>query len=418
MKSAVSPGRLAAVRALLQLEARGGRADEVYEEHAVGVGGPERRLGWALILGVERNRYLLDHHLAAHLKRRMNKLDPPVRTVLRCGAYQMLWMDRIPARAAVHQSVETVRMLGLGQAAGFINGALRSLDRGPNRCGEPPNPSVALSMPEWLLKRLPEEAAAAFNDEPSLALRPRVPDLMGRLTKAGVDCWPGPAGAVLLSAVDPTSLPGWNEGWFAVQDAASQAVAQLVGACPGERVLDACAAPGGKALALADAVGPEGSVLAVDLDPQRLAMMESERARLGLQVEARVGDVCRGLDETFDRVLVDAPCSAIGVIRRHPEIRWQRRPEELRRHAEAQARILAAAADLVRPTGRLVYAVCSFAAVEGPGVVESFLARKPEFSMDPIDESWGTARDPQGAFRSWPHLDSWDGFYAAVLRKT
>ena len=417
MKSPVSPGRLAAARTLLQLEARGGRADDVFEQYASGVGGPERGLGWALVLGVERNRSLLDHHLSAHLKRRMRKLDPPIRCVLRCGAFQLLLLDRIPARAAVHQAVETVRTLGSGQAAGLINGALRSLDREPDRCGEPPNPSVALSMPLWLLKRMPEEAAPAFNKEPALALRPRVANLKVWFGEQNIETHDGPAGSVLLAATDPTKLPGWDDGWFAVQDAASQAVGQLVDAQPGERVLDACAAPGGKALALADAVGPEGRVLALDLSSERLALVEPEMARLGLKVETRVGDICRCIDETFDRVLVDAPCSAIGVIRRHPEIRWQRRPEELRRHADTQAKILDASATAVRPGGRLVYAVCSFAAVEGPGVVDSFLARSPEFTRVPIEERWGTARDPEGAFRSWPHLDSWDGFYAAVLQK-
>jgi len=415
----VSPGRVAAVRTLIELERRGGRLEERLAAAGRDLRGAERRLAWALALGVERRRRLLDHRLAPHLTRPPHKLDAPVRASLRSAAMELLYLDRIPARATVHQAVELARVLGVGRASGLINAALRSLSRDPDRAGVPDDPAVAHSLPRWILQRLPDEAAAAINEEPALALRPRRADLLARLVEAGVPAREGPAGAVLTDAGDPTALPGWDDGWFAVQDAAAQAVVQLVAARPGDRVLDACAAPGGKALALADAVGEGGSVVAVDRSAERLQQMEAERARLGItgRIEARVADVREGLEGSYDAVLVDAPCSALGTLRRHPEIRWQRAQADLPRHAETQAALLAGAAPAVRPGGTLVYAVCTFTEEEGPAVARSFLEHHPAFHRVPIDSSWDSARTADGDLATGPHQAEWDAFYAVVFRR-
>jgi 16S rRNA (cytosine967-C5)-methyltransferase len=418
-----SAGRLAATRTLVELEAEGGRIDAILDPHCPSIEGAERRLAWALVLGVERNRLLLDHYLAPHVSRHPRDLDPEVRASLRCAAFQILHMDRIPHRAAVHQAVEVVRALGVERAAGLVNASLRSLVGEPERCGPPPSPWIANSMPRWLLKRMTGYAAAAFNREPPLALRPRIEGLTRKLLTAGVTALDAPAhvretGAVLVHPGDPTRLPGWDEGCFAVQDAASQAVVQLVGARPGEAILDACAAPGGKALALGDAVGHQGRVVAMDISSDRLAMMDSELQRTSIRnVTPTVGDVIRGAPGTFDRVLVDAPCSAIGTLRRHPEIRWQRRGGDLAGNAARQLEILEGASAAVRPGGVLVYAVCSFAPEEGEDVTRVFLDRHPEFDTSPIPDAWGPAKTPEGWFASWPHDGPWDGFFAAVLSR-
>lgn len=421
--SAASAGRIAASQALTELEASGGRIDAVLDHHGPALEGPERRLAWALVLGVERNRLLLDHYLVPHVSRHPRDLDPEVRATLRCAAFQILHMDRIPHRAAVHQAVEVVRALGIERAAGLVNAAMRSLVREPERCGPPPSPWIANSMPRWLLKRMTGYAAAAFNREPPLALRPRIDGLTRKLLTGGVTTLDAPdpireTGAVLVHSGDPTRLPGWDEGWFAVQDAASQAVVKLVGARPGEAILDTCAAPGGKALALGDAVGPQGRVVAMDISSDRLAMMDGELQRTSIRnVTPRVGDVTRAIEGTFDRVLVDAPCSAIGTLRRHPEIRWQRRGGDLQENAARQLAILEGACAAVRPGGVLVYAVCSFAPEEGVDVARAFLERHPEFSTSPIPGSWGPARTPEGWFASWPHDGPWDAFFAATLSR-
>jgi 16S rRNA (cytosine967-C5)-methyltransferase len=422
--SGASEGRLAATRALVDLETSGGRIDAVLEHHGPSLEGAERRLAWALTLGVERNRLLLDHYLAPHVSRHPRDLDPEVRATLRCAAFQILHMDRIPHRAAVHQAVEVVRALEAERAAGLVNASLRSLVEAPERCGPPPSPWIANSMPRWLLKRMTGYAAAALNREPLLALRPRIDGLTRKLLTVGVTALDAPAhvretGAVLVQPGDPTRLPGWDEGWFAVQDAASQAVVKLVDARPGERILDACAAPGGKALALGDAVGHEGRVVAMDISSDRLAMMDGELQRTSIRnVEPLVGDVTRRAPGTFDRVLVDAPCSAIGTLRRHPEIRWQRRGGDLAEHTIRQLAILEGASAAVGPGGVLVYAVCSFAPEEGADVARAFLDRHPDFQTRPITDVWGPARTDEGWFASWPHDGPWDAFFASVFART
>ncbi len=415
-----SRGRLAAARALQQLEERGGHVDRVLEPLLADVQGPERGLAWTLVLGVERGRSLLDHQLAPHVSRPLASLDPGVRAVLRCAALQLLHLDRIPDHAAVDQAVRCTRPLGLGRAAGLVNAVLRSLLRDPDRAGVPRDESVRLSMPRWILDRIPPGGAAAFNERAPLALRPRVPDLGPSLESAGVEVLPGPGGALLVpGGGDPTALPGWEEGWFAVQDAAAQAVVDLLGARPGERVLDACAAPGGKALAIADRVGPDGIVVAQDVDGDRLARLEGEGRRLRVEgVELRVADARaprRG--ELFDRVLVDAPCTALGTLRRHPEIRWQRRPGDPARMAERQREILEGAVAAVRPGGSVVYAVCTFAREEGRDVVAAVLAQHPELEPCPVSRRWGEARAGDGWFESWPRQAPWDAFQAAILRR-
>ena len=416
-----TPGRTAAALALVQLETSGGFVEAAIEQHGAGLEGAERRLAFALVLDVERNRLLLDHHLAPHLSRRPMALDPVVRAALRCAAVQLLHMDRIPDRAAVHQAVEVVRALGSRRAAGLVNASLRSLVAAPDRCGPPPNPWTANSMPRWLLRRMPGFAAGHFNREAPLALRPRVDGLTRKLIAGEVYTLDAPphvlaTGARLVRAGDPTRLPGWDEGWFAVQDAASQAVVRMVDAREGDRVLDACAAPGGKALALADRVGGDGRVVALDIASDRLAAMDTEIQRLGIRnVEPRVGDATRGVEGTFDRVLVDAPCSAIGTLRRHPEIRWQRREGDLEASARRQIAILDGVCSALKPGGTLVYAVCSFALEEGAAVLRRFLAAHPEYQIHPADPAFGPAVASDGTFVSWPHDGPWDAFFAAVL---
>jgi 16S rRNA (cytosine967-C5)-methyltransferase len=392
-----------------------------------------------------------------HFARRpLRTLHPEVRATLRVAAYQLLVLDRVPAHAAVAEAVTHVKRL-VPAAAGFANALLRRV-AAEGRAVPLPDPSadpvlhlaVATSHPAWLVAR--ELAAHGFEEArrrlsadlapAPLVLRARPPGgdgrdrLIARLVEAGIPCRAGVAApdAVVVEpgTVPPggvAALPGFAEGAFAVQDEASQLVALLLEPAAGARVLDACAAPGGKTGHLADLVGPAGQVVALDVGEARLARLREAVARLG--IEARV--VVASHDATtplppppspiagpYDAVLIDAPCSGLGVLRRNPDILWRRRPEDIPALAARQRAILEAVAPAVRPGGRLAYSVCTTTEEEGPAVVAAFLAAHPDFAADDAPALPGQ-RTP-GRLVTHPADGGLDGFFAQrflrVARRT
>lgn len=397
-----NPGRLAAARALMEVE-QGAHVEDAlarFAPHETGQGSAggqaDRGLAWFLALGVLRHRARVDAALRPHLSRPLATLDPPVRAALRLGAYEKLYA-RTAAHAAVHQAVEVASAAGGGRAKGLVNAVLRRVE-----------PAVGLSRaesldhPDWLVERWAArygwEATEAWclrNEQPpplTIVARDAPEALAAELREAGLTVEPvalhGAALAGLLrieghgGAV--TAMPGFAEGRFWVQDPASVAVADLVGAAPGMEVLDACAAPGGKAFRL---LSQGARVVAVDRDPDRLRLLRESAARLGYAppaVDAVVHDWERGdglVGRTFAAVLVDAPCTALGTVRRHPEIRWRRQPADLPAMAARQRVILDAVAPHVGAGGALVYAVCSPEPEEGPDVVRAFVAANPDFAL-------------------------------------
>ncbi len=440
-------------------------------------------LATELALGTLRWQRRLDHILDAHAKHK--KLDAPVRIALRLGAYQILFLDRIPSHAAVNESVELVKKAKLRSAAGLVNAVLRKLatEHKGKKDALPPMPrgaspaeclAIRASHPTWLVERW----LARFGDEPTESLlgannSPAPLTLyvnaspaselardVARDTHFEQAKWLG--GSFRIRRKSSESFLHWGElfskGLFVFQDEASQMVAHLLEVRARNRVLDCCSAPGGKAILLAHAAGPEGSVFAADLHFHRLVAMKArfqERenvAVLGAEA-ARAGrpsaqpfenpfELCPGagfallaLDATrplpfsarFDRILVDAPCSGTGTLARNPEIRWRLTPADLLDLQSRQRAILSNALDALAPGGRLVYSTCSLEPEENELVVEPVLAAKPGFRIangrDALrphlhkDADVNQLFDEQGYFRTFPHLHGTDGFFAAVIQK-
>ena len=385
----------------------------------------DRRLAYELAAGVLRHRAQLDRALP------LATTDPRLHDILRLGVYQLQALARVPGYAAVSTSVELAREAAGEGGARYVNQALRKLaQHGSGARGAVP------SHPEWLLARWrthfgadETERLAAWNDcRPALTLQPvrwTNDRLRARLTEAGFGVREAPYGAGLQLATEGTAprsvlprlLPGFAEGAFVVQDPAHALVCRYAAIPAGAVVYDACAAPGGKAVMLER----DGArVVAGEARRERAARLRQTVRRAGVAIRVAVADLLSTPFRvgSFAAVLVDAPCSATGTLRRHPDARWRLTPRTIERAAARQLDLLAAAAGLVRPGGVLVYATCSLEPEENEDVVTAFLARNAEFAR-----STGSAPTPvpaelltrDGDFRSLPHRHGMDGAYAARL---
>jgi 16S rRNA (cytosine967-C5)-methyltransferase len=394
----------------------------------------------------------LDAVIEAFAGRSASRLDAEVLDILRLGAFQLLHLDRVPARAVIADSVELAREQRKSSAAGFVNALLRRIDRERDRLPLPRRPerasdesvldylSVTLSHPRWLVERWlrahgfeAAEAWARFDNAPApLTLRVNTlkasrTAVIERLAAHQVRVEPArfaPDALVVVSG-HPLATPLAAEGWFFVQDEASQLVALAARAHPGERVLDACASPGGKTVAMAADMSDQGLVVAGDVRGRRVELLRQTVARSGARSVrvARLDAAAPPFAAVFDLVLLDAPCSGLGTVRRDPEIRWRRTPEELPRLAATQQTLLSAAAAAVRPGGRLVYATCSSEPEENHQVVETFLARHDEFAVEPVELERleagvaGSVLSSEGYLQTRPDRHGLEAFFAASLRR-
>jgi len=439
--------RREAFRILRRVEDAGAFASVLLENRSAGFEDPrDVALLTELTLGVLRRRLPLDLAIATAAGRPVAEIDGAALVALRIGAYSLLYLDRVPDFAAVDTAVTLVKDAGLAKAAGFVNGALRRIAR--EREGLlPPAPAIgdvpALSLfrshPFWWAERMVDrfgweraDALLAANNEPAATVLapwpPRASDgsLERDLAEDGVvtvPCRFAPRALRVVSGV-PQHAGAFRRGAFWIQDEASQLAVALFGRSMGPRVLDACAAPGGKTLALAAGSPASGIVVAADRHPRRLTRLIQNVNRLGVEnVFVVAADMSRPspVSCAFDEVLVDAPCSGTGTLRRHPEIRWRLSPADLPAHASRQLRILRQAADGVRPGGRLVYSICSVEPEEGDTVVASFLAERSDFTRtDPRAGLPDAARALVGAdlaLRTSPLDDGMDGFYAVLLTR-
>jgi len=384
-----------------------------------------------LCYGATRRQLALDYAIQQVSDRKLSTLEDRVLAALRVGAYQVFF-TRVPRHAAVGETVEALKSLKLQRAAGFANAVLRKI-AAMSELPAPPESeplkrlSVRESHPEWLVERWtrqfgPQRAEAmlaADNVPPPVmvrANRSRVSreQLLSDLVAAGVDARPAataPAGVVLAQPGPLEELLGYREGLWQVQDEAAQLVVEYAAVPDGARVLDACAAPGGKACALAERV----RVTACDVHQNKLRKIESEAKRLGVEgrLEVKVHDAQKPFPESwgaYDAVVLDAPCSGLGTLRRHPELRYRRQAEDVGRLAALQARLLETCQAAVPPGGLLVYAVCSVDPQEGIDQVELFLRSHPEFTTEPPPGS-------QAYLRTLPGPEGLDGFFAARLRR-
>ncbi|MDR6227232.1 16S rRNA (cytosine(967)-C(5))-methyltransferase RsmB [Desmospora profundinema] len=445
--------RETALEILLAVEERGAFSNLALHEHLdrSGLDIRDRGLVTELVYGTIQRQYTLDWILGRLVKKGPDSLERWVHQLLRLGLYQLRYLDKIPSRAAVHETVRIANLRGHRGISGLINGVLRSYVRREREFNLKPDGSVrslALvhSFPEWMVKRLidsygPGTAAdilASLNRRPHVSLRvnPLQAD-PARVANALTQSFPGaevvPSEVVaqaftVRGAGNPALHPGFARGWYTIQDESSMLVAEAVDPQPGQRVLDGCAAPGGKTTHMAERMGDEGFLLACDVHPHKVGLIEENVRRLSLSiVQAREADLRslpeEGEDASFDCVLLDAPCSGWGVIRRKPEIKWAREAEAVEELSRLQRELLHAAARMVKPGGILVYSTCTMEPRENEEQVDAFLGNHPDFTADPtlLERFSAKVRDQalhRGAgIQILPHHFESDGFFIARMVK-
>lgn len=440
--------RQAACETLLRIRKEGGFADRLIDgELSKGIlTGPDRGLYAELVFGVLRRQGTLDHILQQLLEKPMIELDPLALVILRIGLYQLTCLDRIPESAAVNESVNLAKLITPG-TSGLINAVLRNYLRRRDMISFPDvatNPAAAIaarhSQPEWLVEQWLEQLgvaetqllAEASSQQPPLTLRVNTlrssrEELLREFEQQGIDassCRYSPDGISITGRHIISTLPGFDAGLFAVQDEASQLAGRLLGAEPGERIWDACAAPGGKSCHIAQLMDDRGELVATDISRSKLTLVQDNLHRLGLSsASTAVADLHQPDTfpaNSFDRILLDAPCSGLGVIRRNPEAKWRLFSGDVTRLAAVQKTLLKNAATKLKPGGTLLYSTCSTSEAENELVVEDFLSHHPGFVLENLNDLFPDWRDLiafYGMFRVWPHRHGMDGFFAARIRR-
>ncbi len=449
-KPAGTDARALACSVLLQVE-QGGYSDILLDkmlQHTT-VSTAERGLMTALVYGVLRRRGSLDYILKGLCRQPYEKLEIPVQVLLRLGAYQIIYLDRVPDHAAVHSCVELARSMNLERATGFLNGILRNLVRQggarvwPDRKADPLGYIThALSLPAWVAQRwityygtdtaiqLAElNTDAAPNTLRVNTLKTTRTQVLHQFEAAGVEVQAtefAPDGIVVRGSA--VAQREWlQDGLLQPQDEASILVGHLLQVQPGQRILDVCAAPGGKTCHIAALGQNEVEIVALDLHQHRLQQLQKGAQRLGCRnITTKVHDMTKsypaGEATPFDTVLVDAPCSGLGVLRRNPELRWRRQERDIAELAEIQQRILRNAASCVAAGGKLVYSLCTTTPEESVEVVEAFLEDNPEFSIQDlhavVPPHWNGLLTRAGFLTTLSTRDAgMDCFFAAVLQR-
>lgn len=394
-----------------------------------------------LVYAVLRHRLRLDHLLKAFVSRPMDKLDLPVLSALRMGAADLIVLES-PAHAAVDSAVDAAKACGAARAAGMVNGVLRSLSRGMPQAAELPrinDPATRLSVeyshPLWLVRELLGQWGqddlkswlAANQSQQAVTLRvntlrtskDELKGLLADSVDATLDHELAPDALVIKGARGPLErLPGFDEGLWQAQDAGAQALDRLLGVRPGMKVLDLCAGAGGKTGHLTALMQNQGEVVAVDKSPGRVRALETNMARLGAEIVSVVQADSQEYDpagKAFDAILVDAPCSGLGVLGRRPDARWRRSPGDSKRLATLQLRLLERAAQMLEPGGVLLYCTCTVAKTENEGVIQQLLQAR-----DGLSPNWDGAEtmgclDGDGFWRSFPRPIRADSFFAARM---
>ena len=439
--------RTAALLALLDTE-KGRFPEESLEEYNIALNRRDRALAAALVYGILRHRTRLEWTLKQFLSSPDKKLDPIVHGSLLIGLFQIIFLDRVPNSAAVNESVNLSKTFGPPNSSKLVNGVLRAITRAGKlpdikEAGFSPikELSVATSHPEWMVRRWVDQLGIdetarvleANNQVPPLTLRVNTArisrdDLAARLKERFEKVEPtpfSPHGLRIYGATGIISeLPGFSQGFFSVQDEASQIAALLALSREGEKTLDACAGRGGKSLSLSSMAPENSSIWALDPNRDQLKMISSEAVRLRLNPPSVIqGSLLENpfKPETFELVLVDAPCSNLGAIHRRPDIKWLKSESDIVPLSRLQLELLQAAARLVLPQGRLVYSVCTSTEEETLGVVEKFTAKNPGFNVVPVRDFLPISTHPlvgdRETLQTWPHKHQMDGFFVAVFLK-
>ena len=428
-----------ALRVLTACEKQGAWSDGFLKKslRSAGLDGRDAALATRLCFGVLQNRLLLDHYLGRLSTVKLEKMEPAVRNSLRLGAYQVLFLNRVPDHAAVSEAVDLARENSRNpRSAGLINGVLRSLVRQKDSLESPKDPAIRYSHPQWLAEafhsRLGREEAellmAADNGEPPTCaqvntIRATTEDVAAALQAEGVEVTLHPwlPDCLLLSHTGSLEeLTAFQKGLFYIQDAAARLAVLAAAPRPGIKVLDACAAPGGKSFAAAIAMGGQGSVLSCDIHPHKIELIRAGAKRLGLDcisAELLDGKSCKDeFLDGFDLVIADVPCSGLGIIRKKPDIRYKD-PKPLEGLPRVQSAILDNVARYVRPGGALLYATCTLLERENEDVVRSFLGKRKDFTLERAEVPGDFEGADTGMVTCWPHRHNTDGFFFAKLRR-
>lgn len=440
-----TPARLCAYRTLRRVSSGGAYADRALRAEAerLGLEGRERALARRLAYGAVQRRLTLNHVIARLADRPLERVDPPLLDALRLGVLQLVYLDSVPDRAAVEQTVELAK-LEAPAGAGFANAVMRRAAREARELvkalpeGTPAEAAIRHSHPEWLAELWWEElgreealALLAHDNTPretavrANGLTTSAEELREGLAAEGVAAHTVPdlpEALVLESPFDAAASPLFRAGKLMPQSRASMLVARALAPRPGERVLDLCAAPGAKTTHIAALMGGEGELVAVELDERRARELRETCGRMGCGdlVEVVVADAAEGVREQgFDRVLLDAPCSALGTLQARPDARWRQSPERVLELSFLQERLLDAAAAQVRPGGTLVYSTCTISPEENERQVEALLARVPALAAEDLAAEWPQYAHPRAErfVQTLPHRDHTDGFFIARLRR-
>ena len=430
--------RTTALCALIAVRRQGAWSDGILKEY-MQRDRLERRdaaLAATLTYGVMQNRMLLDHYLEQVVSGGLSRLQPAMLDILRLGAYQILFLDKIPVSAAVNEAVEQTKTYANKRAAGLVNGSLRTLVRRKDELEKPHDLATKYSHPQPLVDCLrasmDEETLEAFlaadNDIPKTALQANplkasAEQVAAALDEAGIACEPHPwlPGCFLVSGTgNLESLPLFQSGAVYVQDAAAKLAVLASGAAPGMRVLDCCAAPGGKSFAAAMQMENTGSILSCDLHAHKMSLIEKNAARLGISIlkaeQRSASELDPALEAQFDLVIADVPCSGLGVIRKKPDIRYKPL-DAIERLPEVQRAILETVSRYVKPGGALLYSTCTVRKEENEAVALPFLQAHPEFSLEPFPVPDGLDLPNEGYATLLPHKHAADGFFICKLRK-
>ncbi|MCF8051904.1 MAG: 16S rRNA (cytosine(967)-C(5))-methyltransferase RsmB [Desulfobacterales bacterium] len=444
--------RKLALDVLDRLERSGELLDPIMEEVMAGTpfsDSRDRSLFHSLVFGVLRWRGRLDWIIGHFSKTPLKKIDPIVMNVLRLGLFQVVFLDRIPVSAAVNTSVSLAKTQAPAWLAGFVNALLRNAAKNWAKVPLPDSRrfpdrylAVRWSFPSWMVGRWisrfgfeeAERLCRVINEIPPITIRTNTlkttrPHLLSALHSVGEDLRETPYSKEGICLRNPSmsvhELPLFEEGGFQVQDEAAQLVSLLLDAKPGQTVLDACAGLGVKTGHIAQLMENRGTLFAVDKNPGKVARLEKEMQRLGVTiVRPMVQDLqapLPGQKKRFDRILLDAPCSGLGVVRRNPDAKWRTDIANIAKFAKQQQFLLNRAADLVSPHGILVYSVCSTEPEENEAVIDAFLKDHPMFVVlkrpDGPNYLPSDFFDDRGFFRTYPHRHGTDGFFAAALKR-
>lgn len=438
--------REVALKVINHIENQGAYANIALGKELQGKGLSEqdRRFVTELVYGTVKASRTLDWMLGHYVSRPVDKISPVIRNILRMGLYQLFFLTKVPASAACNQSVELAKKYGHAGTVKFVNGVLRGAARAPEKAQYPEReaqPALYLSLryfhPEWLTARwitrlgltAAEKLCQINNETPALSVRTNTlknnrETLLTALAAEGVACTPSawtPEGVTFQAFPSLSSLTTLQQGLFQVQDESSMLVAHVVDPQPGECIIDTCAAPGGKSTHMAALMKNQGKIIACDIYEHKLALIRENTERLGISIiDAKLQDALL-LGSTYagqaDRVLVDAPCSGLGVLRRKPDSRWKKKEELLAELPQLQRQILHSAAACVKPGGILVYSTCTTEPEENEQVVKGFLAEHPEFSLQQTGCYLPVAQPERDMVQLWPHTDGVDGFFIARMQR-